>query len=181
MKQVLQSMRDGQTRLEDVPAPGLGANGVLIQTRASLISAAPADARRDSPGLAAGQGRSQPDKVRQVLDKIKADGLLPTLEAVFNKLDSPAWATATPECLEVGPGVTAFKPGDRVASNAHAELAAVPANLCGRSRRRQRTRRLHRAVAIGLQGVRLLEPTLGETFVVYGLGLIGLVSVSCSR
>jgi len=180
-------MRDGQTRLEDVPAPALTPNGVLVQTRASLISAGTERMIVEfAQGSLLAKARAQPDKVRQVLDKIKADGLLPTLEAVFNKLDEPlplGYCNAG-VVLEVGSNVTAFRPGDRVASNGpHAELVAVPANLCARIPDAVSNEQAAFTVlsAIGLQGVRLLMPTLGETVVVYGLGLIGLVTVQLLR
>jgi hypothetical protein len=79
------------------------------------------------------KARSQPDKVRQVLAKVKTDGLLPSVDAVFSKLDQPL---ALGYCnagvvLAVGAGVSRFQVGDRVVSNGkHAEIVSVPQNLC---------------------------------------------------
>ena len=79
------------------------------------------------------KGRQQPEKVRMVLDKVKTDGLLPTIEAVRNKLEQPlpmGYCNAG-VVMEVGAGVTGFSVGDRVASNGkHAEMVAVPKNIC---------------------------------------------------
>jgi predicted dehydrogenase len=128
------------------------------------------------------KARSQPDKVKQVLDKIKADGLLPTLDAVFSRLDEPlplGYCNAG-VVLEVGEGVQGFKTGDRVISNGpHAEVVCVPRNLCARIPDQVDDKQAAHTVlaSIGLQGVRLLNPTLGETVVVTGLGLIGLMTV----
>lgn len=132
------------------------------------------------------KARSQPDKVKQVLDKIKTDGLMPTLEAVFNRLDEPlplGYCNAG-VVLEVGPGVQGFAPGDRVVSNgSHAEIVSVPRNLCAKIP--EGVSDDHAAftvlASIGLQGIRLLQPSLGERFIVYGMGLIGFMSVQLLR
>lgn len=187
MKQILQNMRSGQTDLADVPAPGLGRNQVLIRTAATLISAG-TEKMLVEFGQASllAKARSQPDKVKQVLDKIKTDGLLPTLEAVFSKLDEPlplGYCNAG-VVLEVGAGVTEFKPGDRVASNGpHAEIVAVSKTLCAKIPDSVSNEQAAFTVlaSIGLEGIRLAAPTLGEMFVVVGLGLIGLVTAQLLR
>jgi len=133
-----------------------------------------------------GKARAQPEKVRQVLDKIRTDGLLPTMEAVFNRLDEPlplGYCNAG-VVIAVGPGVTELKPGDRVASNGpHAEVVCVPKNLCAKISANVSDEQAAFTVlsSIGLQGVRLMQPTLGERVVVVGLGLIGLVTVQLLR
>jgi len=187
MKQVLQNLRTGKMALEEVPDPGLGHNSVLIRTRASLISAG-SERMLVEFGKASlvAKARSQPDRVKQVLDKIKTDGLLPTLEAVFNRLDEPlplGYCNAG-LVLDAGPGVTEFQPGDRVVSNGpHAEIVSVPRNICARIPDGVGDEQAAFTVlaAIGLQGIRLLNPSLGEKFVVYGLGLIGLICVQLLR
>jgi predicted dehydrogenase/threonine dehydrogenase-like Zn-dependent dehydrogenase len=128
------------------------------------------------------KARQQPDKVRMVLDKLKTDGLMPTIESVRSKLDQPIpmGYCNVGEVLEVGAGVIGFQVGDRVASNGnHAEVVCVPANLCAKVPEgvTDDTAAFTVISAIGLQGIRLAQPTLGEAFVVTGLGLIGLVTV----
>ena len=138
------------------------------------------------------KARQQPDKVRMVLDKIKTDGLLPTLEAVFNKLDQPLplGYCNVGVVMEAGAGGQRavdggrWEVGDRVASNGkHAEVVTVPMNLCAKVPDNVLDEEAAFTVigAIGLQGIRLVQPTLGETVVVTGLGLIGLVAVQLLR
>jgi predicted dehydrogenase len=128
------------------------------------------------------KARQQPEKVRMLLEKVKTDGLLPTIEAVQAKLDQPL---AMGYCnvgtvLEVGDGDTGFSVGDRVVSNGkHAEVVCVPKNLCAKIPAAVPDEAAAFSVigAIGLQGIRLVQPTLGEAIAVVGLGLIGLMTV----
>ena len=89
-KKILQDLRTGSTQLTEVPSPSVGRGSLLIQTSQSLISAG-TERMLVEFGQAnlLNKARSQPDKVRQVLDKIQTDGLLPTLETVFARLDQP--------------------------------------------------------------------------------------------
>ena len=183
MKQVFQHLRTGSTTVETTPAPACGPGTIAIHTHATLISAG-TEKMLVEFGKASflGKARAQPDKVKQVLDKLRTDGVLPTMEAVFNRLDEPlplGYCNAG-VVLEVGPGVKGFRPGDRVASNGpHAETVCVPANLCAKIPDSVTDEQAAFTVlsSIGLQGIRLVQPTLGERVVVYGLGLIGLVTV----
>ena len=116
-----------------------------------------------------------------VLDKIRSDGLLPTLEAVFNKLGQPLplGYCNVGHVIGVGKGVTEFQLGGRIASSGpHAEIVCVPKNLCTMIPASVSDDAASFTVigAIGLQGVRLLEPAFGETIVVVGLRLIGLIA-----
>ena len=187
MKQLIQDLKTGETRLEDVPAPQVRRGQVLIQTTRSLVS--PGTERMlvefGRASLLA-KARQQPDKVKQVLDKIRSDGLLPTLNAVVRKLDQPLplGYCNVGTVLAVGEGVTDLRIGDRVASNGpHAEVVCVPRNLVALVPDGVSDDEAAFTVtgAIGLQGVRLLNPTLGETVVVIGLGLIGLLTADLLR
>lgn len=187
MKQVLQNLSTGAMELADVPCPRVGTGQLLIRTSCSLISAGTERMLVDF-GMAnfIEKACQQPDKVRMVLDKIKTDGLLPTIEAVRNKLGQPlamGYSNAG-RVLEVGSGVEGFAPGDRVASNGkHAEVVAVPVNLSARIPGAVSDEEAAFTVlgAIALQGIRLAQPTLGETVVVTGLGLIGQITVQLLR
>ena len=113
--------------------------------------------------------------------KLKTDGLRPTVEAVFNKLGQPLplGYCNVGKVVAVGKGVTEFSIGDRVASNGnHAEYVCVPKNLVAKIPDNVTDEEAAFTVigAIGLQGIRLLQPTFGETIVVVGLGLIGLIT-----
>lgn len=182
MKQIVQDLKNGNTILEEVPAPLVRKGYVLIKTHRSLVSLGTERMLVEfgKSNLIA-KARQQPEKVKQVLDKIKTEGLLPTLEAVFNKLDEPmplGYCNAG-EVIAVGEGVSEFNVGDRVASNgAHAEIVCIPKNLVARIPDNVSYEEAAFAVlgSIGLQGIRLANPTLGETVVVIGLGLIGLIT-----
>lgn len=127
------------------------------------------------------KARQQPDKVKMVLDKVKTEGLMPTLEAVFNKLEQPLplGYCNVGVVEEIGEGVSGFTKGDRVISNGpHAEYVCVPQNLVAKIPDNVTSEEASFTViaSIGLQGIRLVQPTLGETVVVIGLGLIGLLT-----
>jgi len=182
MKQLIQSLQTGETILAEVPRPQVRKGHVLIRTHRTLVSLGTERMLVEfGKSNLIEKARQQPDKVKMVFDKVKTDGLLPTLEAVFTKLGEPlplGYCNAG-EVLEVGEGVTGFKPGDRVASNGpHAEFVCVPKNLVARVPDDVSYAEAAFTVigAIGLQGIRLAAPTLGETVVVSGLGLIGLIT-----
>lgn len=183
MRQILQSLRTGRTEIANVPAPAVGRRQVLIRTTRTLVSAG-TERMLVQFGQAGWieKARQQPDKVRAVLAKMRTDGLAPTIEAVFNKLDQPLplGYCNVGVALDAGTGVSEFGVGDRVASNGrHAEVVSVPVNLCARIPDNVSDDEAAFTVigAIGLQGIRLAQPTLGEYVVVTGLGLIGLLTV----
>jgi predicted dehydrogenase/threonine dehydrogenase-like Zn-dependent dehydrogenase len=182
MKQIIQDLKGGATLLEEVPAPLVRKGHLLIRTRCTLVSAGTERMLVEfGKGNLISKARQQPDKVKQVFEKIRTDGLMPTLEAVFNKLDEPlplGYCNAG-VVVAVGEGVTEFKVGDRVASNgSHAEIVCVPKNLCAKIPANVTDEEAAFTVigSIGLQGIRLVQPTMGETVVVIGLGLIGLIT-----
>lgn len=183
MKQLLQNLKDGTTEVAEVPCPRPGRGHLLVRTTRTLVSAGTERMVLDF-GRASliDKARQQPDKVRMVLDKVRTDGLMPTIEAVRNKLDQPVSMgyCNVGEVVEVGAGVHGFARGDRVASNGrHAEMVSVPVNLCAAVPDGVSDDQAAFTVlgAIALQGIRLVQPTLGETVVVTGLGLIGLLTV----
>ena len=183
MKQILQNLKTGQLEIADVPVPVVRPGHLLIKTRCSLISSG---TERMLVSFAKssllGKARQQPDKVKQVINKLRTDGLLPTMHSVFARLDEPL-PLGYCNCgtvLEVGDGVEDFKPGDRVANNGpHAEIVCVPKNLCAKVPDNVSDEQAVFTVlaSIGLQGTRLIKPMFGETIVVFGLGLIGLICV----
>ncbi len=183
MKQILQNLKNGETMLEEIPAPLCRSGHLSVRTTKSLVSAGTERMLVDfGKGNLLQKARSQPDKVKQVIDKVKTDGLLPTLTAVKNKLESPLplGYCNVGVVEELGQDISNFKIGDRVASNGkHAELVVVPKNLCAKIPENVDDESASFTVigAIALQGIRLLSPNLGEIVVVTGLGLIGLVAV----
>jgi polar amino acid transport system substrate-binding protein len=183
MKQILQNLNSGAVTVSDVPSPALQNGRVLVRTVASLISAGTERSKIDMGKKSLiGKAQERPDLVRQVIQKAKTEGIFNTYQAVRAKLDASnaLGYSASGIVSEVAPDVTEFRVGDRVACAGggyavHAEVLSVPKNLCVK---------LSEAVdfesaafatlgAIALQGVRLANPTLGETVVVIGLGLLG--------
>lgn len=183
MKQILQDMAKGGTTIAEAPAPQVSRGSVVINTRMSLISAG---TERMLVGFGKAsyleKARQQPEKVKMVLEKIQTDGLMTTIEAVQSKLSQPLVLGYCNVGIvaELGSEVDGFKIGDRVVSNgAHSDIVKVPKNLCARIPDNVEDAQAAFVVvaSIGLQGIRLAEPTLGESFVVTGVGLIGLLTV----
>lgn len=187
MRQILQDMANGGTTVTEAPAPQCTSGHVLIATTTSLISAG---TERMLVGFGKAslidKARQQPEKVKMVLEKVQTDGLLTTYDAVKSKLAQPL---ALGYCNvgvihEIGHGVDGLKVGDRVVSNGpHADVVKVPKNLCAKIPDQVSDEVAAFAVvaSIGLQGIRLAEPTLGECFVVTGAGLIGLLTIQMLR
>lgn len=187
MKQVIQNLHAGTTEVVDLPAPAPLAGHLLIATSRSLISSG-TERMLVEFGKAnlLEKARQQPDKVREVLTKIRTDGLVATLDAVRSKLDEPiplgyCNVGKVIECL--GDSGT-FRVGDRVVSNGpHAGVVRVAHNLAAAVPDNVSDEQAAFTVlgAIALQGIRLLGPTIGETVAVSGLGLIGLLAVQILR
>lgn len=187
MKQILQDMARGGTAVTEAPAPMASCGHVLVHTRVSLISAG---TERMLVGFGkasyVSKARQQPEKVKMVLEKVATDGLLTTLEAVQSKLAQPLplGYCNVGVVAEIGAGVDGFQVGDRVVSNGHhADLVKVPRNLCARipDEVDDESAAFVVVASIGLQGIRLAQPTLGEAYVVTGAGLIGLLTVQLLR
>jgi predicted dehydrogenase len=133
-----------------------------------------------------GKARAQPERVRQVLAKIRTDGVMPTLEAVFSRLDEPLplGYCNVGRVLEVGAGVDGFAVGDAVVSNGHhAEVVCVPATLAARIPDGVADEAASFAVlgAVALNGIRLSAPTFGESVAVVGLGILGMLAAQLLR
>jgi predicted dehydrogenase/threonine dehydrogenase-like Zn-dependent dehydrogenase len=187
MKQILQDMAKGGTTVTTSPAPSLSANALNIATTISLISAGTERMLVDfGKSSMLDKARQQPDKVKMVLEKVKTDGLATTIEAVQSKLAQPI---SLGYCnvgivAEAGKNVNELKVGDRVVSNgSHADIVRVPKNLCAKipDNVDDESASFTVLASIGLQGIRLAAPTIGESIVVTGVGLIGLLTVQMLR
>ncbi len=183
MKQILQNMGSGETTIITAPAPQNKKNHVLIATSVSLISAGTERMLVDfGKASLIDKARKQPDKVKMVLDKIQTDGLMTTVDAVRSKLAQPLplGYCHVGRVLSIGDGVTSVKEGDRVVSNGpHADVVRVAKNLVAKIPDEVDNESAAFTVlgSIGLQGIRLANPTLGESVVVIGAGLIGLMTI----
>ena len=191
MKQILQNYKTGELRLAEVPRPALRAGGVLVATRASLISAGTEKMKVDVARKSLlGKAMERPDQVRKVLESVRQQGLLPTYEKVMNKLDTPTplGYSSAGIVLEAGSGASEFRVGDRVACAGagyavHADVAYVPRNLVVPMAADTPFERAAFTTlgSIAMQGVRQAEIRLGEDVVVIGLGLVGLLTVQLLR
>ena len=191
MKQVLQSYRTGTLSVEEVPAPGLAPGALLVLTHASLVSPG-TDRTTLSLGKKSllGKARERPDLVRKVLERLSRDGFFATSRAVWSKLDQPVplGYSCAGVVVGLGEGVEGFALGDRVAcagakAASHAELNLVPQSLCAQIPEGvdDETAAFVALGAVALHGLRQARPTLGETFAVIGLGLVGQLTAQLLR
>jgi predicted dehydrogenase/threonine dehydrogenase-like Zn-dependent dehydrogenase len=181
MKQVLQNIANGETQLVEVPCPQSKDGQLLLSTTRSLVSVGTERMLIDfGKSSWIEKARSQPDKVKMVVDKVRTDGLLTTIDTVKSKLDQPLPLGYCNVGVVQNSGGSNFQVGDRVASNGyHAEIVRTPKNLCAKipDNVDDDSAAFTVLASIALQGVRIAHPTIGETFVVTGLGLIGLITI----
>ena len=186
MKQLLQNMRDGKAVVEEVPVPTPRAGMALVKTEASLVSAGTERMVVEfAEKSLVGKARSRPDLVRQLIDKVKREGLMATTQAAFDRLDQPMALgySSAGTIMKLGEDMPGFKVGQRVACAGggfavHAEYAVVPRNLLTPIPDTVdfESGAFTTLGAIALHGFRLAEPQIGETVAVIGMGLLGLLT-----
>jgi predicted dehydrogenase/threonine dehydrogenase-like Zn-dependent dehydrogenase len=187
VKQVIQHLRSGRLELVDVPEPVCRSGGIVVRNTASVISAGTEKMVIDFAGKSLlGKAKDRPDLVKQVLDKVKKDGIGSTMQTVLSRLDQPIplGYSCAGVVEQVGRGAEEFSPGDRVACAGmgyatHSDVVFVPKNLAARV---PEGASLEDAAyvtigAIALHGVRIADVRIGESVAVIGLGLLGQVSV----
>jgi predicted dehydrogenase/threonine dehydrogenase-like Zn-dependent dehydrogenase len=187
LKQVVQNYNTGELRLEDVPVPMCRSGGALVRAAYSLVSSGTERMKVDQARMSLLQkARARPDKVKQVLASVKQVGLTETLSKVRERLDAltPLGYSLAGIVEEVGAGVDEIAPGDRVACAGeaiacHAEFVSVPRNLCVPvpDNVDLKDAAFTTVGAIAMNGVRQASVSLGDTVVVIGLGLVGLLGV----
>ncbi len=187
MKQLIQSFKTGELGLFKVPAPVCQENGVLVETKVSLVSAGTEKMLVDfAKKSMLAKAKDRPDLVKQVVDKMKKEGVKNTLEKVFTKLDTPIplGYSLAGRVIEVGSNMSGINIGDRVACGGagyanHSEINYVPKNLMVKipDGVDDVDASFVTVGAIALQGVRQTEPKLGERVAVIGLGLLGQLAV----
>ena len=187
MKQLIQSFKTGELGLFDVPAPVCEKNGALVQTTVSLVSAGTEKMLVDfAKKSMLAKAKDRPDLVKQVIDKMKKEGVKNTLEKVFTKLDTPIplGYSLAGRVVEVGSELSGINIGDRVACGGagyanHSEINYVPKNLMVKipDGVDDIDASFVTVGAIALQGVRQTAPLLGEKVAVMGLGLLGQLTV----
>src|ERR1035438_9896407 len=187
MKQLIQSYKTGELVISDVPAPVCHDHGILVQTAYSLISAGTEKMIVDiAKKSLVGKAQARPDLVKQVIHKMKQEGIKNTLEKVMNKLDTPISLgySCSGRVLEAGKYAGEVFKGMRVACGgagyaSHSELNFVPKNLFVPVPHNVSDLEASFVTvgSIALQGVRQANPTIGENIVVIGLGLLGQLTV----
>jgi len=183
VKQITQRLRDGRISVIEVPAPAVTPDGVLVDVRASLLSAGTERAKVETGKQSLlGKARSRPDQVKQVIEKAQRDGLRETVRAVRSRLDQPSALgySCAGIALAVGDRVRDVVPGDRVACGGaeyavHADVVHVPGNLCVPLREPLDFDQgaFGTVGSIALHGVRQADCRVGERVAVIGLGLVG--------
>ena len=182
MKQLTQKLKTGQMQILEAPIPAADTGVVLVRTHYSLISAGTEGSKVKAARKGyIGKAKERPQQFKQVIDNLKSQGLTQTYRAVMKKLDahSPLGYSCVGEVIDIGLKVSEFKVGDLVASGGatacHAEIVAVPKNLCVKVNVEADLRQAayNSLGAIAMQGVRQADLRLGETCAVIGLGLLG--------
>jgi len=190
MHQLTQNLKTGKMEILEVPFPALSKGSVLVRNHFSLISAGTEGGKVLTARKGyIGKAKEKPEQVKQVLDSIKTEGLIPTYKKVMNKLDAPAplGYSSAGEVIDVGKDINEFKIGDYVACGGagacHAEVVSVPKNLCVQVPKNVSLKEAAYTTvsSIALQGIRQADLRLGETCVVIGLGLVGQLAVQMLR
>lgn len=187
MKQLIQNIKNGKTAIEDVPIPTPRDGQALVKVSASLVSAGTERMVVEfAEKSLVGKARSRPDLVKQVLDKAKREGIAPTLQAAFNRLDQPMALgySSAGTIVALGKNMGDFKVGQRVACAGanyavHAEYNLVPKNLLTPLPKNVdfESAAFTTLGAIALHGFRLAQTQIGENVAVIGLGLLGLLTI----
>jgi len=186
MKQVLEDFRSGECRVDDVPVPTVNEGSVLVRNHYSVISTGTegGTVKLGKMGYL-GKARARPEQAMKVIQVARTQGVLTAYNAAQRSLEMPVVLgyCCAGEVIELGPGVTEFKVGDRVACAGagfanHAEVVCIPINLCALvpDAVDLKFAAFTTLGSIALQSVRVADSKLGENVVVIGLGLVGLLT-----
>lgn len=186
MKQIVQNFKTGEMRLEDIPSPVIKGNGILVRSFYSLISAGTEKMIIDLAKKSyLGKAQERPDLVKQVINKVKNEGLINTYKSVMNKIETPIplGYSCVGQVVEVSSKIDDVKVGDFVACAGagyanHAEINYVPQNLFVKIRNVEKLQELAFTTlgSIAMQGIRQAEVAFGEYVAVVGLGLLGQIT-----
>jgi predicted dehydrogenase/threonine dehydrogenase-like Zn-dependent dehydrogenase len=189
MKQVIN--QGGQAELIEVPAPFNPACNILVRTHYSCISTGTELKQLKQRALPLWRkALNKPEHIRKAINIVSSEGVRPLLDQMQEKVFAPlpTGYSLAGQVVEVGSAVTEFAVGDLVACAGaqcafHAEFVSVPLNLAVKIPQGLAAREASSVAlgAIALQGIRRLEPTMGETFVVIGLGILGQLSCQMLR
>jgi predicted dehydrogenase/threonine dehydrogenase-like Zn-dependent dehydrogenase len=197
MQQVIENLKTGKVQLVDTPVPSIGAGDVLVKNRVSLISPGTEKLMIEmGQKNLVGKAMARPDLFIAAYQKAKREGFLSVFREAMARLDQPLplGYSCAGEVIEVGREVGDLRPGARVACAgsafaSHAQFVAVPQSLCvelpgspdGRELVSYEDASFVMLGGIALQGIRTADLTFGESVVVVGLGLIGLLTVQIAK
>jgi predicted dehydrogenase/threonine dehydrogenase-like Zn-dependent dehydrogenase len=191
MRAILEDLKSGEIATYDVPAPELRAGGILVRTAFSAISAGTEKAKLEtSEKSLLGKAMARPDLVKQVIDFARKNGLKAAYTKVQSKLEtlSPMGYSCSGEVIAVGEGAEAFQVGDRVACAgggyaSHCEINWIPCNLAVKIPESVALESacLTTIGAIAAQGLRQSQAVFGETVIVIGAGLVGVLTIQLAR
>ena len=183
MELLAQKLLDGKMAVEEVPVPLLGPGMILVRNHYSLVSPGTEGTTVKSARKSLlAKAKERPKEAKAVLEMFRRQGAVATYRAVMKKLDaySPLGYSCAGEAIAIGEGVEGFAVGDLVACAGvgyanHAEIVAVPKNLCVKLRPNANLRdaAFNTLGAIALQGTRQADLRIGETCAIIGLGLLG--------
>ncbi len=185
MQQIVQYQKNGNMQVEELPPPQCIDNGILVRNKFSLISAGTEKTSvSNAQGSLIARAKKQPEQVKLVLDYVKKEGLIHTVQKVFSKLDSFKALGYSSSGIVIESRCPEFSPGDRVACAGagyavHGEIITVPKNLATKIPENVsfEDAAYTTVCSIAMQGVRQADVKIGENVAVIGLGLIGLVTV----
>ncbi len=185
MKQVF--IRKGKIVVEEVPAPIISEDEILVDVYYSCISAGTEVANVKASGRPLiKKVLEKPQDVKKTIENVRKEGLIHTIGKVASKIEArhATGYSASGIIIDVGSNIKNFKRGDRAACTGigvanHAEFIVVPENLAVKVPKSLSLKEAS-TVAVGsiaMHGVRRCDPKIGEVIVVIGLGIIGQLSV----
>ncbi len=183
MQQIIQYQKTGELSVEELTLPQIDEGEILVQNYFSAVSAGTEKTSVSTAQASLlGKAKARPDLVRQVLDNVKKEGLIPTINKVKNRLDNYKELGYSSAGVVIDSKSEKFKIGDRVACAGvayHAEVIAVPQNLAAKIPENVsfENASFTTIASIALQGIRQADVKIGEKVAVIGLGLIGLITV----
>ncbi len=185
MHQVVQNVRNGQLNVTHVPEPSsdrLHPDSECLQRHLSRLPKKWSSIGCQVPHR---QSRARPDQVRQIIDKMRTQGVFNTIQqSLKNSTSQSDWVFLRRLRPRLWRGVQNFKPGDRVASNGpHAGVVCISKHLCAQVPSEVPFEHAAFTVmgSIALQGVRLAKLGLADTVLVIGLGLVDKSPLSSSK
>ncbi len=181
MKILTQNLRSGKTDILDVPSPNANSNKISVSNIYSLISKGTESSIVNFGKVGwIDKAKQQPDKVKDVINKIKSSGFLDTYKAVKNKLDYPM----TMGYSAVGITTKSYEKynlnnGQRIFTNSfHQEEALIDFNMCVEipNDLDSKSATFGALGGIAMQSIKCI-PKNSKDIAIVGLGLLGQITL----